>query len=62
MNNITEAINMNHARYATTLEGIERKISGIVDRLEALEVCIPHAAHELDGNKQDECARCDEEL
>jgi hypothetical protein len=30
MNNITEAINVNHARYATTLEGIKRKISSIV--------------------------------
>jgi hypothetical protein len=62
MNNITEAINVNHAYYATTLEGIERKISGVVDQLEALEVRIPPAAHELNGNKQDERARCDEEL
>jgi hypothetical protein len=61
-NNITEVINVNHTRYATTLEGIERKISGVVDRLEALEVRIPPATHELDGNEQDEHARCDEEL
>jgi hypothetical protein len=27
--NIIEVINVNHARYATTLEGIERKISGV---------------------------------
>jgi hypothetical protein len=60
-NNI-EAINVNHARYAATLEGIERKVSSIVDRLEALEVRIPLAAHELDGNEQDERARRDEEL
>jgi hypothetical protein len=61
-NNITEVINMNQAHYATTLEHIERKISGVVDRIEALEVRIPPAAHELDGNEQDERARCDEEL
>jgi hypothetical protein len=62
MNNITEMINANHARYATTLEGIERKISSVVDRLEALEVHIPPVVHEPDGNEQDEHARCDEEL
>jgi hypothetical protein len=62
MNNIIEAINMNHARYATTLEGIERKISGIVNRLEALEVRIPPVAHGPGGNKLDEHARHDEEL
>jgi hypothetical protein len=60
--NITEVINMNHARYATTLEGIERKISGIVNRLEALEIRVPPTIQELDGNEQDERARCDEEL
>jgi hypothetical protein len=60
--NITEAMNANQARYAATLEGIERKISGIVDRLEALVVHIPPAAHELDGNEQDKRARHDEEL
>jgi hypothetical protein len=60
--NNTEEINMNHTCYAATLDGIERNISGIVDRLEALEVRIPPAAHELDGNDQDERARCDEEL
>jgi hypothetical protein len=60
--NIIEVINVNHARYATTLEGIERKISGVLDRLEALEVCIPSTTHELNGNEQDESARRDEEL
>jgi hypothetical protein len=60
--NITEAINTNHARYAATLEGIEWKISGIVDRLEVLEVRIPPAVHEPDGDEQDERARRDEEL
>jgi hypothetical protein len=55
-------INANHARYATTLEGIERKICGVVDRLEALEVRIPPAALELDGNEQDKHDRHDEEL
>jgi hypothetical protein len=62
MNNITEEIDTNHAHYATTLEGIERKISSVVDQLEALEVRISPAAHELDGNEQDERARRDEEL
>jgi hypothetical protein len=61
-NNITEAINANHARYAATVEGMERKISGIVDRLEALEIRVPPVVHELDGNEQDEHARRDEEL
>jgi hypothetical protein len=50
-NNIIEAINVNHARHAATLEGIERKISGVVDRLEALEIHVPPAAQELDGNE-----------
>jgi hypothetical protein len=62
MDNITKAINTNHACYAATLEGIERKISGIVDRLEALDVRIPPAVHEPDGDKQDERERRDEEL
>jgi hypothetical protein len=53
---------MNNAHYASTLEGIERKISGVVDRLEALEVRIPPVVHEPDGNEQDEHARHDEEL
>jgi hypothetical protein len=44
----------NHARYAATLESIERKISGVVDRLEDLEVHIPHVVHELNGNDHDE--------
>jgi hypothetical protein len=60
--NITEAINMNHDRYAATLEAIEWKISGVVDRLEALEIHMPPAVHELDDNEQDKRARCDEEL
>jgi hypothetical protein len=58
--NIIDVINMNHARYAATLE--ERKISSIVDRLEALEVHIPPAVHEPNGDEEDEHARCDEEL
>jgi hypothetical protein len=62
MNNITKAINVNHARYAATHEGIERKISGVVNWLEALEVRIPPNVHELDGNDQDEHPRHDEEL
>jgi hypothetical protein len=62
MNNITEAINANQARYAATLEGIKRKISSIVDWFEALEISVPPAVQELDGNEQDERARCDEEL
>jgi hypothetical protein len=40
-NNITEVINANHARYAAIVEGIERKISTIVDRLQALEIHVP---------------------
>jgi hypothetical protein len=48
-NYITVAINANHARYATTLEGVERKIFGIVDQLEALEIHVPPSIHELDG-------------
>jgi hypothetical protein len=47
MKNITEAINANHGRYAATLEGVERKISGIVDQLESLEIHIPLAVQEL---------------
>jgi hypothetical protein len=61
-NNITEAINVNHTRYAATLEGIERKISGVVDRLEALEIHVPPAVQEINGNEQDKCARHDDEL
>jgi hypothetical protein len=61
-NHITEVINTNHARYATTLKGIERKIFGVVDRLVALDVRIPHAEHEPDGDEQDKCARHGEEL
>jgi hypothetical protein len=55
-NNITEVINMNHTRYAATLEDMERKISSIVDRLEALEILVPPTVQELDGNEQDEHA------
>jgi hypothetical protein len=62
MKNITEVINVNHSRSATTLEGIERKISGVVDQLEALEVHVLPAIQELDNNEQDKCARHDEEL
>jgi hypothetical protein len=67
MNNITEAISMNHTRYAPTLEGMERKIFRVVDQLEALDlkalvVHIPPAVHEPDSNEQDESARRDEEL
>jgi hypothetical protein len=40
-NNITEVINANHTRYAAIVEGIERKISTIVDRLQALEIHVP---------------------
>jgi hypothetical protein len=46
MKNITEAINVNHGRYAVTLEGIERKISGVGDWLEALDIRIPHVVQE----------------
>jgi hypothetical protein len=60
--NITEAINVNHDRYAATLEAIEWKISGVVDRLEALEIHMPPAVHELNDNEQDKRARRDEEL
>jgi hypothetical protein len=62
MDNITEAVKANHARYAATLEGTERKISGVVDRLQSLEVRIPPVVHEPDGDEQDEHARRDEEL
>jgi hypothetical protein len=62
MKNITEAINVNHDHCVVTLEGIERKISSVVDRLEALEIHIPPAVQELNVNEQDERARCDEEL
>jgi hypothetical protein len=62
MKNITEVINVNHDRYAATLKGIERKISGVVDQLEALEIRIPPAVQELNGNEQDERATRDEEL
>jgi hypothetical protein len=62
MKNIIETVNANHFCYAVTLDCIERKISGVVDRLEALEIRIPPDVHELDGNEQDECARRDEEL
>jgi hypothetical protein len=62
MKNIIETVNVNHFRYAVTLDCIERKISGVVDWLEALEIRIPPDVHELDGNEQDECVRRDEEL
>jgi hypothetical protein len=62
MKNITEMINVDHDRYATTLEGIEMKISVVVGWLEALEIRIPPVVQELDGNEQDEHARRDEEL
>ena len=41
MKNITDTLNQNNNRSQTQLEGIERRISGVVDRLEALETHLP---------------------
>ena len=59
LKNITKTINVNHASYATQLEGLERRLSGIVDRIEALEIhlppIVPDDKHE-DDDQQDERA------
>ena len=48
MRNITDTMTLNNNRTARQLEGIERRISGIVDRLEALETRLPPADHDRD--------------
>jgi len=58
MKNNTNTLNQNNNRSQTQLEGIERRITGVVDRLEALEIRLPPANQDQDHVEQ---ARCVEE-